>query len=187
MSNAALERTISNLIRLGIIAEVEGAMCRVESGELLTAPLPWLSPTAGDHIAWCPATVGEQVVLLCPDGDLANAIALRGLYSDQFPSPDVNPRSSVQRFPDGAVIAYDSESHALNATLPQGGTVALTADGGLTINGPVTINGDTAVTGAVSITGTAEVSEDVIGGGISLKRHTHGAVQPGGGNSGPPA
>ncbi|MFP3821939.1 hypothetical protein SB658_24895, partial [Bacillus sp. SIMBA_008] len=64
---------------------------------------------------------------------------------------------------------------------------AITADGGVTITGPVTIKGDTAITGQVTITGKAEVSEDVVGGGISLKQHKHGAVQPGGGTSGPPA
>ena len=57
----------------------------------------------------------------------------------------------------------------------------------MTINGPVTINGDTSITGQVTINGKAEASEDVVGGGISLKQHKHGAVQPGSGTSGPPA
>lgn len=187
MINAALERSISNLIRLGVIAEVNGPMCRVASGELLTTLVPWISPTAGDHIGWIPASVGEQVVLLCPEGDLANAIALRGLYSEQYPSPENSPAHCVRLFPDGARVAYNSDSHALTATLPEGGTVALTADGGLTINGPLTINGDTSINGGVSIIGKAEATEDMVGGGISLKQHMHGAVQPGSGNSGPPA
>jgi len=94
---------------------------------------------------------------------------------------------TLLRFADGALITYDSAAHALAAVLPAGGTVAITADGGVSINGPVTINGETTITGNVAISGKADVSEDVVGGGISLKNHLTTNVQPGSGKSGPPA
>lgn len=187
--DSALPQQINNLLRDGVVSEVDHArqLCRVQTGEAHTDFIPWLAPAAGELSVWAPPSVGEQVKLLCGDGDLANAIALRGLYCTQFPAPSTGPDVVLVQFKDGAVVSYDNAAHALAAVLPAGGTVAITADGGVAITGPVTINGDTAITGQVTITGKAEVSEDVVGGGISLKQHKHGAVQPGGGTSGPPA
>ncbi|HUD90237.1 MAG TPA: phage baseplate assembly protein V, partial [Sphingobium sp.] len=80
----------------------------------------------------------------------------------------------------GAVIGYDHTAHSLHIVLPKGGTATLVAPGGATITGDVTINGN------LSITGKAEASEDVIGGGISLKNHKHTGVTAGGAQSGTP-
>lgn len=180
---------ISNLLRDGVVTEVDHAraLCRVRTGEVHTDFIPWIAAAAGALIAWAPPSINEQVVVLCGDGDLANAVALRGLYSEAFKAPSESADVTLLRFADGAVISYDSASHALAAVLPVGGTVAITADGGVSINGPVTITGDTTITGNVSVTGTAKVSDDVVGGGISLKNHLTTNVQPGSGKSGPPA
>jgi phage baseplate assembly protein gpV len=57
--------------------------------------------------------------------------------------------------------------HALTAILPAGATAAIDAPGGLTIRGDVTIEGKLTA------------SDDVIGGGKSLKGHSHpGNGQP---------
>lgn len=186
-SPADLYRLLNNLIRLGTVAEVDGVRCRVRSGEVLTDYLPWLVIAAGNTIEWSAPSIGEQVVLLAPGGDLAGAMVLRGLYSDAHPAPATDPALHVRRYPDGTEIAYNAETHALIATLPAGGTAAITADGGVTIHGPLTVNGNTALNGDAAISGTAMADVDVIGAGKSLKSHAHGGVQPGGGQSGPPA
>lgn len=187
--DSAQPQQINNLLRQGVVTTVDHAraLCRVRTGEAHTDYIPWLASAAGALAVWAPPSVGEQVTLVCSDGDLANAVALRGLYCDQYPAPSDNADLVMVKFSDGAVISYDSASHALAAILPSGGAATITADGGVTINGPVTINGDTSITGQVTINGKAEASEDVVGGGISLKQHKHGAVQPGSGTSGPPA
>lgn len=188
MDNARSQQ-INNLLRDGVVTEVDNtrARCRVRTGEVHTDFIPWLAAAAGALIIWAPPSAGEQVLVLCGDGDLSNAVALRGLYSEAFAAPSNSADVTLLRFADGAVITYDSAAHALAAVLPAGGTVAITADGGVNINGPVTITGDTAITGNVSVTGAAKVSDDVIGGGISLKNHLTTNVQPGSGKSGPPA
>lgn len=170
-------------MRDGVVTEVDhaAALCRVRSGEMQTDFIPWMTTAAGKVRVWLPPSVGEQVQLLCIDGDLANAVALPGLFSATFPAPSSNADLMLIQFADGATFAYDSAAHALAANLPAGGTVSIVADGGVHIAGPVSIEGN------VSITGKAEVSEDVTGGGVSLKQHKHSAVQPGGGTSGPPA
>ncbi|WP_232503869.1 phage baseplate assembly protein V [Stenotrophomonas maltophilia] len=171
------------MMRDGVVTEVDhaAALCRVRSGEMQTDFIPWMTPAAGKVRVWLPPSVGEQVQLLCIDGDLANAVALPGLFSATVPAPSSNPDLTLIQFADSATVAYDSAAHALTANLPAGGTVSIVADGGVRISGPVSIDGD------VIITGKAEVSEDVTGGGISLKQHKHGGVQAGGGTSGPPA
>lgn len=187
--DSALPQQINNLLRDGVVTEVDHAQhrCRVQTGEAHTDFLPWFTAAAGELRTWAAPSAGEQVALLCSDGDLANAIVLRGLYCEQFPAPSDNPSLTLIQFKDGAVVSYDHDAHALSAALPVGGTVAITADGGTTITGPVTIKGATSIEGKVTITGTAEVSEDVTAAGISLVKHKHTTVQPGTGTSGPPA
>ena len=186
---------LNNLFRLGTVTEVDlaAARCRVQSGEMHTDFLPWVSAAAGNVSIWCPPCAGEQVGLLCGDGDPGNGIVLRGIYSDTYRAPSDKAAVTLMQFADGAVIHYDSAQHLLSALLPSGGKATITADGGLTINGPVTINGKATITGATAInadltvSGKATASADVVGGGISLKGHKHSAVQPGSGASGPPA
>lgn len=175
-------RLLSNLIRLGTIAEVDhaAARCRVQSGAVLTAPLPWLSARAGAAaVTWDPPSIGEQVVMFSPGGDLCAAVVLVGIYSTAKPAPSASETLHTQHYTDGAVIEYDHASHALIATLPAGGSAALTAPGGTTITGNVQINGNVQIAGDTGITGTATVDVDVLAAGISLKTHKHSGVQAG--------
>ena len=188
-NNADILRKIANMIRIGTIAEVDHASqtARVSSGDLTTDFLPWCAGRAGKRSDWSPRTIGEQVILVCPQGETTRGFILGAYYSKANPPPDLGEHRHVSRYGDGAVISYDEEAHALHATLPNGGTATLSADGGITLNGPVTINGETTINGNASIKGKAEATEDVIGGGVSLKTHPHKAVMAGSALSGPPA
>lgn len=175
-------------VRIGRVLSVDlaGATCVValgdpdsEDGELESPDIPWAAPRAGQTRIWSPPAVGEQVVVLCPEGDLALGVVHGGLWSDAHPAPGGSTRHVIS-FDDGAEIAYDPESHHADIDLPAGATLAINAQGGVTITGPVSIDGD------VTVTGTLTASEDVVGGGKSLKTHRHTAVQPGGGLSGAP-
>lgn len=172
---------VSELIRLGTIATVDLAAkrCTVlfgdeddEDGGATSPPVRWLAPRCGKTKVWSPPSEGEQVVLLCPDGQLAAAIALVGIDQDAFPLPAWGLIEGVE-FADGARISYDPEGHALTATLPAGGTALIEAPGGMTIRGALTVEG------------TITASEDVLAGDISLKNHKHGNVQAGGAQTGP--
>lgn len=180
---------LSELIRLGSVASVHLAagMCTVrygnpddEEGGAETPPIRWLALRAGKTRAWSPPSVGEQAIILVPDGQLAGAIALIGIYSDAFPAPGSTLAELIE-YEDGAVIGYDPEGHALTAILPAGATAEVEAPGGITLRGPVTIEGDVTLNGKMDATG------DVKAGGISLKTHKHGGVQAGGAQTGAPA
>lgn len=141
---ANLARLLENLIRLGTIAAVQMAPPRVKvtTGTLTTAWLPWLTPRAGADREWNPPTVGEQVLLLSPSGQLANGVALAGLFSDLIPANGERAALHRSTYRDGAVIEYDSAAHKLTASIP--GDISITAGGDITI----TAAGNFAVTAA---------------------------------------
>lgn len=178
----------ASLIRLGVISSVDlgAARCTVRCGdpdgeEMETPPIRWIMPRCGDTRVWSPPTVDEQVVLLCPDGEIGAAVALTGIIRNSFPPLGSTLEERID-FADGAQLRYNPEAHHLEALLPDGATATITAPGGLTINAEagVTINGD------VRLNGTLTASEDVVAAGISLKSHKHGGVQPGGGQTSTP-
>ena len=185
---AALSRMLENLIRLGVIAEVQMVPPRVKvkTGELITAWLPWLALRAGSDREWDPPTVDEQVILFSPSGQLANGVVITGLPSDHIPANGDRPGLHRRTYADGAVIEYDSVAHHLNATLPDSGTTSLVSKGGINIIGPINHQGDYNQTGNQNVTGTVKVSDDVIAAGVSLVDHPHGEVKSGNEQSGGP-
>lgn len=182
------QQQIGDAIQYGVIASVDhaNATCTVTLGDLDTGDLPWVAQRAGGMRCWSPPSVGEQCVVLAPEGDLANGLVVLGLYSDANPSPSNDPDVIQIDMPDGASIAYDHADHALTVTLPAGGTAKIDAPGGATINGPVTINGLLTVNDDVTVNGTATATNDIIGGGKSLKDHKHSGVQAGAAQTGSP-
>jgi phage baseplate assembly protein V len=170
------ETDADDLIRIGTVASVDlaAARCTVTIDEgAVTGPLRWIEGSMGATRSWSPPSIGEQVLVLAPAGETAAAVVLRGLVSQDFPAPDDRAVELI-KFSDGAVVSYDAEAHALEITLPAGATLAISASGGVTIDGDV------------EVTGKLTASDDVIGGGKSLKTHTHGGVQAGGAQTGQP-
>jgi len=172
------------LIRFGVVASVDLAAgtCTVtldEADGAYTQPIRWLHPRMGQTRAWCPPSVGEQGLVLCPGGEIGAAVFVGGLHSNALPAP-TDEATPLIRFSDGAVLSYDPEAHELLLQLPSGATTVLISDGGIDLHGDVTI------TGALSVTETITGSEDVIGGGKSLKSHKHSGVAAGGAQTGSP-
>ncbi len=171
----------SGLIQIGTVKSVDlaAARCIVETGDVETPPLRWIEGRMGATRIWSPPSAGEQVLLICMDGELGGGLVLRGIPSDAF-APAGDSTEELIEFADGARIAYDPEAHRLTALLPGGSTADITAD-------QVKITGNVAIDGDVTVSGKLTAEDDVIGGGKSLKSHKHSAVQAGGGQSGPPA
>lgn len=188
-SLAELSRLLENLIRFGLIAEVQHVPPRVkvETGGILTTWLPWLAWRAGADREWDPPTVGEQVLLFSPSGQLANGIAVTGVFSDLIPANGDRAGLHRRTYKDGAVVEYDSVAHHLSAVLPDGGTTELISTGGIHVVGDITHEGDYIQTGNQTVTGLVTVTKDVVAAGISLVTHTHGGVQTGSGKTGAPS
>lgn len=169
-------RQFLNGIRKGTVLEVQGALCRVESGDLSTDWIQWFVPFAGETIEWLAPSIGEGVMLLCPSGDPAQAVALRGFYSEDFPPPSTDPAKHVRKYRDGATVEYDTTAHSLTAKLPAGATVLIVAPGAVTVQTKTaTIEADemtidaknTTVTGAMLVKGAFAFESGMTGKGGS--------------------
>jgi phage baseplate assembly protein V len=172
------------MLRYGTVSSVDLASGRivVASGDVETDDIRWLERRSGETRTWSPPSVGEQMLLLCPSGEIEGAIALGGVSQDSFPFPGDSLRELI-RFNDGAVLAYDPEAHKLDVLLPDGATIVVESTGGVSIDastGGVSIKGDVTVEGKITATG------DVTGAGVSLQNHVHTDVEPGAGVSGKP-
>lgn len=190
MDTNELQRLILNLVRKGTIAEVDhaSAKCRVATGDLTTNWISWMALAAGQTRDWNPPTVGEQVLLFCPGGDPTEGLVLRGIYTEDAPPPSDQATFHTRTYPDGAVIEYDHQEHALTATFPEGATILLIAPAGVEVHTTkATIHADevTLDTPSAIVTGNLQVDggitagkdvttpADVKAGSISLKSHQH--------------
>jgi phage baseplate assembly protein V len=149
---ADILRRLDNLIRSGTIAAVQmnPPRVRVQSGNITTAWLPWISLRAGEDREWDPPTVDEQAVVFSPSGQLTQGVVLVGLFSDLIPANGDREGLHRRTYRDGAVIEYDSIAKHLRATLPGTAEVTAAGDISLTSGGKIQITaaGDVVITGA---------------------------------------
>ncbi|MGK0735857.1 phage baseplate assembly protein V [Yokenella regensburgei] len=197
-----LARAIRNLIRSGVVTEVDTVqgLCRVQSGGIQTTWLNWLTTRAGRSRSWWAPSVGEQVLLLAIGGELDTAFVLPGIFSDDNPAPSASADAWHVAFPDGAVIEYEPEASALTvrgiktadvtasesitATVP---VVLVKAETRITLDTPevVCTNKLTTATLEVQKGGTMRGNIKHTGGafksnGVQVDSHGHGGVENGG-------
>jgi phage baseplate assembly protein V len=198
-----LNRRVSNIIRIGVISEVdtETAKVKVNTAGITTDWLPWLTSRAGADIAWWAPTVGEQVLLLSPFGELAFGVVFPALYSDAFPQNSNSEFITKVSFLDGTIVEYDRENSTLTVNcvgdvlIESAHNVTITAEA-VTINGPLTVNGATEIAGNLEVTGDIQAGGEVSASsvtapsveasGISLSTHVHSGVESGGSTTSPP-
>ena len=120
-----LERLISNLLRVGVVEEVdtEKMVCRVRTGDILTDWIRWGADRAGAGRSWWAPVTGEQVLLGAVNGELTTAFVLCSLYSDANSAPSHSAQAMHKTFSDGAVIEYEPETGELTVTGIQKATV----------------------------------------------------------------
>ena len=110
---------------------------------IVTVWLPWLTARAGTVITWSALSLGEQVLLLAPTGDLAQAFVLPAVY--QIPQePPVDPHVHALLLPAGDVLK---------------------------IEGAVEITGDVSVSGGVAA--GEVTAPNGVGVQVSLGTHKH--------------
>lgn len=171
---------IDNLIRLGTVAEVRSGECRVNTGANLSDWRPYIVLRAGRTRRRMRPSVGEQVLVFSPSGDLRGAIVLAGINQDAYPEPaagDDNGDLDRTEYPDGAVIEYNPKTGALSATGIK--TATLTASVAVKLITPL-------VECSKLLKAQRITSETANVGGIEVTTHGHKNVTPGAGQSGGP-
>ncbi|WP_186367694.1 phage baseplate assembly protein V [Yersinia sp. KBS0713] len=207
MTNAEIYRLIMNLIRFGIVEQVNLTLdppkARVRCGELLTDWLPWSVRRAGTAKTWWPPTEGEQVIILAAGGELSAGVIIASLYQKSAPTPLNTANTQHATYPDGAVIEYNADTGALKAsgiktaTLNAGQSIQATAPE-ITCTASIKITLDTPIVECTQhlTTATLEVKQggkmtgniEHSGGsfssnGVMIDSHDHGGVQRGGSNT----
>lgn len=162
---AELERKLNTMIFLGKIKELDCAKARVivESGNISTDWLPWLTRRAGSDIDWWAPEVEEQVMVVCPCGDPALGVVLPSIYcSKYFPENRNNDIKSIT-FLDGASGEYNRKTNTLTIDVP--GTITINTSSLVNCTAPeVKIKGNVDIQGPVKITG----SFSQLGGGAEF-------------------
>lgn len=194
MNFADLQRRLENVIRIGTIAHVDlsdtaAPRVRVQDGELLTTWLPFGAMRAGTARVWSAPTVGEQVILLSPSGELASAVVFGSLFCAGIQAPSDDPHDHIIDFADGTRVSHNDATGAMVFTgmrtvLMQASEAVTIETADLTITASGSITHDTPATslnGAVSHNGAGLSSN-----GITLHTHKHAGVVPGGGKTGAP-
>ena len=87
---ADLDRRLANIIRVGRIVSVDPgkAAAVVDFGNLKSPALPIGQLSAGALQFWWMPSAGEQVLVACEGGDLAQGVIVASLYSGNAPSSD---------------------------------------------------------------------------------------------------
>ena len=133
-ANSELERRISELLRVGVISEVqpEKGLCRVSFGETRVSPLsPWFTHRAGkDREFWHP-DIGEQAVYFSPYGDGSEGFVLLGLFSNKMPLPDgAKENLHIVEYEDGTRMEIYRKEHVVQIKDSYGSTIRM-ADGNI--------------------------------------------------------
>lgn len=111
---ADLFRRLHNLIRRGLVAEVQLSppRCRVSfGGEHKTGWLQWYTLATSERVDWSAPKIGDPVTVFSEGGDLRNGVALLGLLVDDRGAPSDKPNEHVTKYCDGATQTYDTVSH----------------------------------------------------------------------------
>ncbi|TVZ39380.1 phage baseplate assembly protein V [Alteromonadaceae bacterium 2753L.S.0a.02] len=180
---AEVLRLLSNIVRFGLVSEIDHstARVRVQTGENLTDWLPWLTLRAAQVNTWNPPEVGEQVLLLSPQGELNQGVALTGLYSDQVPAPRKNGDEIHTVYPDGTFSTYNHAQNKLTIEIKGAAELTVTGDVNALVNGNVTatVDGDTTaeIGGDLSATVngklTADAPQIALNGGAGVVTGNH--------------
>lgn len=183
---------------IGIVSERDPQTYRIratmpEYDDMLT---PWCSvltvkASKDKHVAL--PDIGEQVVIIL-ELDLNRGFVVGSMFSNVDTVPTTDGDTTITKFSDGALVAYNRKTHTL--TVLTSGTINVTAstinitattthNGNITINGNLTVSGNTAVGGNATVSGSVSASGGLRGaGGKSFEGHTH-TDSRGGGTSTP--
>jgi len=175
MNIADLHRLISNLVRIGEVIELQASplAARVKIGDNET---DWISVShqrAGQTNDFDPPAIGEQVVLLCPSGDMGQAIIIASIHSESFDQPSSSLSEFTRTFADGTRISYNSETHKL--LIDAKADVAISATSNLIVHtegdASITVDGNAEVSAGGNI--TADASKIALNGGAGVVTGNH--------------
>ncbi|UYV41559.1 phage baseplate assembly protein V [Providencia rettgeri] len=199
--SAEIRRLIKNLIRIGIVTDVNAKKgCRVQIGNLETDWLNWITLRAGSTRTMNAPSVGEQVLILALGGELTTAFVLTGIFSNDHSEPTDSLTADHRTYSDGAIIEYEPATGALIATgiktaiidaseqiNATTNVVIVNASKQINLTTPTVICSENLTCATLNVTEGGEMTGDIVhkngtfsSNGVVLDDHDHGGVERGG-------
>nr|ELR5111150.1 phage baseplate assembly protein V [Providencia stuartii] len=199
--SADIRRLINNLIRVGIVTAVDAKKgCRVQTGDLETDWLNWITLRAGQTRTMNAPSVGEQVIILSIGGELTTAFVLTGIFSNEHAEPTDSLTADHRTYSDGAVIEYEPATGHLKAvgitlaTLEASEHIQATAtrvtvnaSEQIQLNTPTVICSHNLTCATLNVTKGGKMTGNIThtdgafsSNGVVIDDHDHGGVQRGG-------
>jgi phage baseplate assembly protein gpV len=153
---AELERRVRNIVRYGRVAEVDAAKGRVkvideelgggEGKSITTDWLPW-AEIGGAFKTWTPPSVGQQVAVISPSGNLGQGLVLPNAFSEQFPPPSDKGDEHVMTVGETRITVKGDEVRFSSPKIVFEGDTHLGGEGGEPVHrrGDKDSDGDAAV------------------------------------------
>lgn len=174
---------LSATVQFGEISEIDPKSHKVKVifNALDGMASDWLSVItmgAGANQFYALPDVGATCVcLMNANGD--GGVVLGVVYNDKDTPPTSNGELWVKRFSNDTIISHNRQNGQI--IVQTTGDVLIKSAKQVTLDTPSTI-----ITGDVQVTGKLTANSDVVGGGVSLKSHTHGGVALGNSRTGTP-
>lgn len=121
-------RRMANICRIGSVDKIDEANARlrvrwtdddeVPDERPLTDWIPWVTVRAGPDREWWIPEIGEQVVVLCPSGELNQAVVLGSIFQNGFPANGKSKEVHRQTYKDGVKVEYARGAHVFRITKP---------------------------------------------------------------------
>lgn len=155
-----IERRVRNMMRYVTVAEVDAAKGLVklkDDGEdpdqtLETDWVPWMEQ-AGQTKTWTPPSVGQPMMLFSPSGNIADAIALAGRFSNQNAQPSQKGDENMVTIGGTTITTSGDKVHIKTGTIVLEGDVHLGGEGGKLVHrkGDLDSAGDAADQSATKV------------------------------------
>ncbi|WP_324171986.1 phage baseplate assembly protein V [Sulfurimonas sp.] len=116
MSITDLIRIIKNLISIGTICEIDAtrALAKVNILDRETDFFPVLSISSSFKRKFTPIRIGEQVLVLCPNGNADFGIIIPSIFNKDSLEPNgSNENIEIAEYEDGTIISYDTKTKEL--------------------------------------------------------------------------
>jgi phage baseplate assembly protein V len=129
-----MNRRLLQIVRIGVIQEIDytKVKARVKVGDNVTGWRPWVSQAK----AWIPPAVGDQVVVLSPNGDFEQGVLLPALYHSKSKPPSNKKNELKIKLSESSSVCFDSNLENLTIKIgPQ--TLELSALGLFLNNMPI--------------------------------------------------
>jgi phage baseplate assembly protein V len=167
--------TWEEICKIGTICEVDKenrSLAKAMICGRTTDLLPVMQNANSFKRSFSPIRIGEQVLVLSPNGDANGGIILRGIFNTSCKEPTgASDTTEVTEYEDGTIISYDTLSKELKVDSSDKITIICKS---ATVNADtVSITATTTNTGDVSIIGNLTVTGAIAGsGGLSVSGGT---------------